>query len=171
MAVEITTLYKLIILYMLDRVDFPLSNSTISGFILETGYTDYLTVQEVIGVLQDDGLIDVESSRSNTSYTLAQQGREMLEYFGNKISEEIKKEVNEYLTKNKYELKQVANVISEYYRTTSGEYAVHCCVKENGSSLIELTVGVPDEEVADVMCSKWKDESQSIYEYIIKKLM
>ncbi len=171
MTLEITTLYKLIILYMLDRVDFPLSNSTISGFILETGYTDFLTVQEVIGILQDDSLIDVESSRSNTSYTITEQGKEMLEYFGNKISEEIKKEINEYLTKNKYELKQVANVISEFYRTTSGDYAVHCCVKENGASLIELTVSVPDEDVADFMCGKWKDESQHIYEYIIKKLM
>ena len=28
------TLYKLIILYMLDRVDFPLTNSQISSFLL-----------------------------------------------------------------------------------------------------------------------------------------
>lgn len=171
MAVEITTLYKLIILYMLDRVDFPLSNTTISGFILETGYTDYLTVQSVLGVLQDDHLIDVESRRSNTSYTITRQGKEMLDYFGNKISEEIKKEVNEYLTQNKYELKQVANVVAEFYKNTSGDYSVNCSVKENGSSLIELIVSVPDEEVADIMCSKWKDESQNIYEYIIRKLM
>lgn len=40
MAVESITLYKLIILYMLDRVSFPLSNNAITGFILETGYTD-----------------------------------------------------------------------------------------------------------------------------------
>lgn len=171
MAVEITTLYKLIILYMLDRVDFPLSNTTISGFILETGYTDYLTVQEVLGILQDDHLIDVESRRSNTSYTITPQGKEMLDYFGNKISEEIKKEVNEYLTQNKYELKQVANVVAEYYKNTSGDYSVNCSVKENGTSLIELIVSVPDEEVADIMCSKWKDESQNIYEYVIRKLM
>ena len=100
-----------------------------------------------------------------------EQGKEMLGYFGNKISDEIKKEVNEYLTKNKYELKQAANIISEYYRTTQGDYAVHCCIKENGSSLIDLTVSVPDEDTADYMCGKWKDSSQSIYEYIIKQLM
>ena len=94
MALESITLYKLIVLYMLDRVDFPLSNATISEFILETGYTDYANIQQVIGILQDDDLINVESSRSNTSYTLTAQGKEMLDYFGNKISEEIKKEIN-----------------------------------------------------------------------------
>ena len=95
---------------MLDRVSFPLSNNAITGFILETGYTDFATIQQVLGIIQDDGLINVESSRSNTSYTLSDSGREMLEYFGNKVSDEIKKEVNDYLRRNKYELKQAANV-------------------------------------------------------------
>jgi DNA-binding PadR family transcriptional regulator len=156
---------------MLDRVDFPLTNATITGFVLETGYTDFATIQLVLSIIQDDGLINVESSRSCTSYTLTTQGKEMLQYFGNKIPDNIKKDVNEYLTVNKYELKQAANIISEYYRTTNGEYAVHCCIKENGSSLIDLTMSVPDEELADHMCGKWKASSQSIYEYIIKQLM
>ena len=171
MAVESITLYKLIILYMLDRVDFPLSNATITGFVLETGYTDFATIQQVLGIIQDDGLINVESSRSSTSYTLTEQGKEMLNFFGNKISDEIKKEINEYLTTNRYELKQAASIVSEYYRTTQGDYAVHCCIKENGSSLIDLTISIPDEDTADYMCGKWKGASQSIYEYIIKQLM
>ena len=32
---EAFTLYKLIILYMLDKVDFPLTNSQISEFVLD----------------------------------------------------------------------------------------------------------------------------------------
>ena len=40
------TLYKLIILYMLDRVDFPLTNSQISSFLLDRGYTNYFTLQQ-----------------------------------------------------------------------------------------------------------------------------
>ena len=171
MAVESITLYKLIILYMLDRVSFPLSNNAITGFILETGYTDFATIQQVLGIIQDDGLINVESSRSNTSYTLSDSGREMLEYFGNKVSDEIKKEVNDYLNRNKYELKQAANVISEYYRTTTGDYAVHCCIKENSSSIIDLTLSVPDEDVADIMCTNWKDKSQEIYEFVMKHMI
>ena len=38
---EAFKLYKLIILYMLDKVDFPLTNSQISEFILNEGYTTY----------------------------------------------------------------------------------------------------------------------------------
>lgn len=32
-------LYKLMVLYMLNKVDFPLTNSQISEFILDKGYT------------------------------------------------------------------------------------------------------------------------------------
>ena len=52
MAIESITLYKLLTLYMLDRVDFPLSNATITGFVLETGYTDFATIQQVLGIIQ-----------------------------------------------------------------------------------------------------------------------
>ena len=156
---------------MLDRVNFPLSNNTISGFILETGYTDFPTIQQVLGVIQDDGLINVESNRNNTNYTITSTGREMLAYFGNNISDEIKKEINEYLKRNKYELKQAANVNSEYYRATNGDYMVHCYIKENGSSLIDLTLSVPDEDVADAMCGSWKKQSQEIYEFVMKHML
>ena len=42
------TLYKLIILYMLDKVDFPLTNAQISGFILDKGYTTYFKLQQAL---------------------------------------------------------------------------------------------------------------------------
>lgn len=171
MALEAITLYKLITLYMLDKVDFPLTNATVIGFFVDSGYTDYPTVLTVVSVLQEDKLIDVESSRSNTSYTITDQGREMLDFFGNKISDEIKSEIDAYLKANRYELKQAANIISEFYRTTMGDYAVHCCIKENNSNLIDLTVSVPTEGMANGMCDNWKSGCQDIYEFIMQKLM
>ena len=43
---ETLTLYKLIVLYMLHKVDFPLTTAQISDFILEQGYTTYFKLQE-----------------------------------------------------------------------------------------------------------------------------
>ena len=47
------TLYKLIILYMLQNVNFPLSNTQISDFILEKEYTNYFHLQEALSELQE----------------------------------------------------------------------------------------------------------------------
>ena len=38
---EPITLYKLIVLYMLHKVDFPLTTSQISSFILDRDYTSF----------------------------------------------------------------------------------------------------------------------------------
>ena len=54
-------------------------------------------------------------------------------------------------TDNKYELKEAVNNISEYYKASNGDYAVHCQVKENGHPIIVLTITVPDEQQADSM--------------------
>ena len=48
MTTDPLTLYKLIVLYMLDKVKFKLTYSQISGFILEKEYTNFLTLQQVI---------------------------------------------------------------------------------------------------------------------------
>ena len=50
------TLYKLIVLYMLNKVKFKLTYAQISEFILEKEYTNFLTLQEVICDLQDTAL-------------------------------------------------------------------------------------------------------------------
>ena len=54
---ETFTLYKLIILYMLNKVDFPLTTSQISEFVLDKGYTTYVKLQEAISELTQSELI------------------------------------------------------------------------------------------------------------------
>ena len=80
------TLYKLIILYMLEKVDFPLTNSQISEFILDKGYTTYFKLQRAIAELNESGFIREESTHSRTFYHLTEEGAETIQYFRNKIS-------------------------------------------------------------------------------------
>ena len=54
MNTDSTTLYKLMILYMLSKVNFPLSNTQLSSFMLDKQYTDYFTFQETINSLVED---------------------------------------------------------------------------------------------------------------------
>ena len=60
-------LYKLMLLYMLNKVDFSLSFSQISDFILEKGYTDYFTLQVCLSELIDSSLIHAEVIPSGCS--------------------------------------------------------------------------------------------------------
>lgn len=171
MTTDATTLYKLIILYMLDKVNFPLSNSQISEFILDHQYTNYFTIQEVISALVSDNFISVLSYRNSTQYKLTSEGAETISFFANKISPAIREDIDTYLRENSYELRCETNTISDYYRTTNGEYMVHCLIREGNNTLIELNVSVPLEKQADSMCARWKDSSQEIYDYVMHKML
>ena len=75
---EAFKLYKLIILYMLDKVDFPLTNSQISEFILNEGYTTYFKLQQALSELLDSGFIREESTHTRTFYHLKKARKQFI---------------------------------------------------------------------------------------------
>ena len=51
---------------MLNQVDFPLTNSQISEFILDKGYTTYFKLQQALSELLESGFIREESTHHRT---------------------------------------------------------------------------------------------------------
>ena len=165
------TLYKLIVLYMLRKVNFPLSNTQITEFMIDREYTDYFHVQEAIHDLVDAKLITVDTIRNTSQYTATNDGEKTLEYFSYMISNDIKAEIDAYMRENAFELRNESSTRADYRQTGNGDYAVTCTVKEGNESLIDLTFTVPMEEEAERVCSKWPEKSQEIYMYIMEKLL
>ncbi len=164
------TLYKLIVLYMLDRVDFPLTKSQIGDFILEKEYTNFLTLQQVIGELTDAGLITAQSIRNRTHLSITRGGRETLSFFGNQINEGIKTDVNLFFKENEITLRNEVSILSDFYKSTSGEYEAHLIAKDKNINLIDITISVPTKETAGAICDNWQRKNQEIYQYLISQL-
>ena len=165
------TLYKLIILFMLDKVDFPLTTSQISEFILEKEYTNYFTIQQALNELTDSHLIHADTMRGTTYYQNTDEGKNTVTYFGDRIPQAIVDDIMGYLDQNRYTLKNEVSILADYYRTTSQEFAAHCQVKEGGVNLIDLTLTVPDEQTAASICNNWRKKSSSLYGYIMEELL
>lgn len=165
------TLYKLIILYMLQKVDFPLTNSQISEFILDRGYTTYFTLQSVLSELTQSEMIHQETIRNTSYYSMTESGEEALHYFQNRISKQIRDDVDQYIAENKMQLRDDVSVIADYFKNTADEYSVRCVVKEKYANPIDLTITVPDEAQARTVCRNWKQKCQKIYETVMKELL
>ena len=164
-------LYKLIILFMLDKVDFPLTNAQISNFMLDKDYTDYFTIQQVISELVDTEFITLETIRQTSRYMITDSGRETLSFFGNKISNAIQDDVLNYLKQNKFELRNETSITSDFIKQNSGEYLVNLKVKEKASTVIEINLTVPTQEEASKICNNWKGKSQDIYAQVFSLLL
>ena len=69
---EPTTLYKLMVLYMLNCVNFPLTTAQIAEFILDRDYTNFLTLQTVFSDLTETGLAQSKTILNRTQLSLTE---------------------------------------------------------------------------------------------------
>ncbi len=164
------TLYKLIVLYMLNRVTFPLTKAQLCDFILEREYTTFLTLQQAISELTDAGMISPQAMGNRTHLVITQEGVQTLHYFDNRIGESIKQDIDAYFREHEMALRNDVAVQSHYYKSTSGEYEAHLVAKERDISLVDLTLSVPTEEIAASICDNWQTKSESIYQYLTQEL-
>lgn len=170
MSQEPLTLYKLIVLYMLNRVTFPMTKSQVGDFILEKEYTNFLTLQQAIADLIDAELITANSIRNRTHLAITDEGKETLSFFENRISDSIKQEVDSFFQENEMEMRNEVSILADYYKSTSGEYESRLVAKEKGVRIVEITLSVPDEETAASICDNWQKKNQAIYQYLIEQL-
>lgn len=164
------TLYKLIILYMLAKVDFPLTTSQISDFILEKEYTTFLSLQQAIGELTDTGLITSQTIRNRTHLSITPEGLDTLNFFRGNINEGIRNDIDEFFHQNEFSLRNDVSILSDYHKNASGEYSAHLIAKDHGIDLVNITLSVPSEETAISICDNWQSKNQDIYQYLIRQL-
>lgn len=170
MADQIQVLYKLMTLYTLSQVDFALTGKQISGVFTDLGYTNYFSAQYTIGDLVEAGLIREEAAPDCFYYSLTDAGKESLEALQSDLGPDIRSDIGSYLKKNRLSFREAVSTRSDYYRTTSGDYAVHCQVLEHSLPLMDLTLTVPSQSQAETISRQWKKKSADIYATIFRKL-
>ena len=148
MLAEPMTLYKLMNLYMLHQVNFPLTNAQLSNFFLDREYTTYFTLQQALNELLDAGLVKKETMRNSSRYEITKEGEETLEFFGKNISPAIVSDMDEYLKQNRFRMRNEVGLISDFYKSTNQDYIVHCEVREGKAVLVNLDISVPDKELS-----------------------
>ncbi len=171
MQPEALMLYKLIVLYILDRVDFPMSNPQLSNLMTTHEYTTYINVQEVLSDLVEDGYITLQQTKNASLYRISEEGRETLSFFYQNISRNIRDEIDLYLTENKYSLREEVSNVADYYKVRANEYVTELKVLERDSSVIEVRLTVPSKEDAEAICAHWKKKNADIYAYVLNTLL
>ena len=168
---EVMALYKLIILYLLNRVAFPLSHSQLEEIILEKEYTNYFSLQEAIRELLDVSYVSAEKTGSRTQYSITAEGRDALSYFENRISHTIRDEIDAYLKEHAFQMKNETSISSEILKVPGEEFIIHGMIRDGSSVLLDVKVAVPEEEQAVTGIASWEKNCQQIYEYVMNRLL
>jgi hypothetical protein len=156
---------------MLNKVDYPITKAQVYDFILEKEYANYFTLTQATYELTEDGYIESSSTHSSTFLKLTDKGRDTLTFFQNRISEGIRNDINTYFEDNSFEISNRVSVMTNYYRSASGDYVADLSAREKSSDLINIRINMPTEEAAQSLCEHWREKSSDIYSFILENLL
>ncbi|MDO5134406.1 MAG: DUF4364 family protein [Eubacteriales bacterium] len=165
------TIYKLIVLFMLDNAQGPLTNSQISEYILDREYTNYFHLQQAISELVEAELIEMQTLPATSFYRLTEDGKNALSYFENEISPEIRQEAKDYLQEKGYGTQEQLLAPADYFPTPQGSYGVRCRLITKNVSLIDLSLSVPTLEAAKAICTNWPSKCEDFYGKLMEELL
>lgn len=160
-------LRKLVVLYILNEVSLPLSNTTISELMVGEYYSTYFQLQEALTELADVHLLRVLPKNPETQYEITKDGQVTLDFFAEEIPEKIRMTVQNYLKSNQIELRQATELSADYYANKDGGFYVRLIAKDQGQLLIDLTVLTPDEAAALRLCRSWRENYAMIYKQLL----
>lgn len=161
---------KLLILYILNKINTPISNSDITHIILENNLINYFALQQYLSELVQSNFINDEKTDKRHAISITIEGKKALYLFLNRIPEKKKKIIDEYIDNYLNELANENESLAEYEPYKNNKFYAKLKLKEKGKMLIELNILANTEAEAKNICNSWKENSKEIYEYIINKL-
>lgn len=168
---ETFTLYKLMILYLLKKVELPLATTQISDFMLGKEYTTYFRLQETLSQLVDSNMIKAENNYRRTLYHLTGDGANTIQLLQGNINYEIRRDIDAFVEENQFDLREALSVRATYYRNAHQEFEARCRIMEGKNSLLDLKLTVPTRAEAKAIVKNWNARSQEIFADLIGKLL
>lgn len=162
---------KLILLYIIDKLNMSISNLQITKLILENKFMNYFNLQQFLNELCDNNFLSCETTDDKTYYTITQTGKQTLSYFINLIPAGIKARIDNTAISIRRNIKDETYITSDFTPESENEFIVNCKVREDSFSLIDLAILVGTKSDARIICDNWKKYSQVIYSEIIESLI
>gem|GEM_PF-300780 len=159
---------KIMLLFLIDKMDLPMSNGQITQFALSENYLNYYKVQLYLSEMVEIGYLDASHSNNTTRYTITEDGLIALEAFLYYIPTGVRSRIQKYVVDNRKIVKQDFEVVANhFYDFEKKEYTVKCGVYEDDTMMMEMDLSVVSKDQAVTICNNWKRNVDSLYGQIL----
>lgn len=171
-----STVNKLIVLFVLEKIEIPLTEQSIIDICYgKNNWIDnYMECKEIIYNLVDAGFIYKTNGNSEEDrYTITYTGRNCLSHFYERIKQELREQIAEYVKENRIAFKRSQEYVSTIDRNSDGSYTV--CLKIRSAlidePMFELKIKAPSRQAAISATNIWREKAHHIYENAYETLI
>lgn len=159
-----TTISKLVLLYVFDKMEMPLTENTITDICCNrNAWISYLTCKEVLNDLIDNGFVVKTSNANQQYYKITNDGRSCVSFFVTRIPASLRDEIIVFIKENKQTFKRKQEYFSDYYKNDDGSYTVLMRIIEPLGTKLELKLNVANRAIAKSIYDKWEVQASQVY--------
>lgn len=166
---ELLAEHKGLILYILNKVNKPLTSDALLKIVLSVTDMNYFYFQQFLLDLTNNKYIMALENDENL-YIITDTGKEVLELTENIIPGIFKFRLDNNLKENLEVIKDELSVTSEFIPESEKEYSVKCKIVENNRILFEVHTFAGSREQAKIIADNWKQNAEKIYPQLLEAL-
>ena len=161
---------KLIILYLLERIQLPFSVAHLQEFAIDVAKMDYFHLTNYIEELIGSNYIDKLQENNLSYYAITSEGSKALGLLKDLIPSYVRDKIDEYVGTNKKKVESELDVTADFYKSGNNDYIVRCKMAEGSHIIMEIDLSISDKKFANTICNNWKLNVSSIYNKILSVL-
>lgn len=156
---------KILVCYLLNALDAPLSRENITELCTGGGLTDYFTLSTALSELEAGDQLREEAGR----LTLTPRGRETAENLKQALPSSLRGNIVRQGMELLARLRRQNEVSTKILPDGKG-FRVACAVHEGTLDFFTMTFYAPDREQAEIIARSFSRKSTEIYQDLIRTL-
>jgi len=174
-VVQDTAQNKLLLLFVFDKMEIPLSEETLLDFCTASNkWINYMECKDAVNQLLSAGFIHKSASNSGGEvlYAITAEGRVCLAHFFVRIPATLREEVSESIKESRMSYRRKQEYSADYIKNSDGTYEVILKILEPNSPkpAMELHIKVPNRNTAKWIYSKWEERAIPVYSAVYDML-
>ncbi len=161
-----STVNKLILLFVFDKMEIPLVENTIMDMCcVRNNWLSYMDCKQAMAQLIESNFIYNSSERNAEEqyYTITPDGRMCLAHFFVRIPSTLRGDIVEYIRDNRMNFRRRQEYFRDYQKNADGTYTVILRISDPVQPVLELKLNVANRQTAKWVFDKWDEKAAQVY--------
>lgn len=161
---------KLLILYILQKINNPISYKELLELVISISDMNYFDFQQFLQDLLEDQFIIKYEHNNEEILELTNEGKYALELTIDMLPGILKLKVDSSFKEKYSKIKDEFSVFAEYTPITETNFSVKCKIIENNITLFNLEAIADSRDQAKTIVDNWNNHADNIYPQILNIL-
>lgn len=158
---------KVLILYVLEKANKPLTNDVLYKIVLAAADMNYFYFQQFMLDLINVGYIFTFQKEDQTLYQITDTGRRTLDLTLDLLPGIIKLKADTNLKPIIDSSEEEHSIVAEYTPLSENHYTIICKIVENNETVFEVKTFAGSREQAKDIVDNWENNASEIYPQIL----